>query len=151
MYTLKTMKEDKPTLPTVEWEKIVWKKTPYKGVFIHELKRELNPDNPKIPKYTVMALKMEPKAEIPLHRHNRELGWTETITLPNDGRFETQGIEEGKIIVSADSKIIVIHPGEIFGLKNIDSKPLYFYSKMKPGFTGYGEIEEVQGEKKLKH
>lgn len=139
------MLQEKPNFALLDWEKIVWEQTPYRGVFIYKVEEEQDPSNPNIPLYTVMALEIESGAEIPLHRHNRELGWTETITLPDGGWFETKSDQKGRKIKTKNPFTIVVEPVEFFGLKNIHpSKPLYFYSKMVPGFTGYEEIEEVK-------
>ncbi len=81
-----------------------------------------------------------------MHRHNREAGWTETITLPNGGSVRIKDSRGIKTIKAEKLLIVSTGAGEAFGLTNIDQqKPLYFFSKMKPGFTGYGEIEEVKG------
>lgn len=139
------MLQKKQNLPLLDWKKIAWEQTPYGGVFLSKIEEKQDPNNPNIPLYTVMALKIESGAEIPLHRHNRELGWTETITLPNGGWFETKSDQKGRKIKTENPFTIVIQAGEFFGLKNIHpSKPLYFFSTMKPGFTGYAEIEEVK-------
>lgn len=139
------MPQEKPNPPLPDWEKVAWQQTPYRGVFIHEVEEVQNPNNPSIPLYTVMALKIKSGAEIPLHRHNRELSWTEVITLPNGGWLETKRDRKGRKIKTKNPFTIVIKSGEFFGLKNIHpSKPLYFYSRMEPGFTGYEEIEEVK-------
>lgn len=129
----------------IEWEKILWEQTPYRGVFIHKIEEELNSSNPNIPLFTVMALKLKPRAVIPLHRHNRELGWTETITLPGGSRVEIKDSRGSREINSQRSFAITIEAGEIFGLKNMSLlQSLYFVSRMEPGFTGYEEIEEVK-------
>ena len=141
------MSQEKSNFAPLDWEKLPWEQTPYQGVFIHKVEEKLDPLNPGIPLSTVMALKLNPNAIIPLHRHNREAGWAETIILPNGGWFETKSDQESKEINTKDSITIIIKAGEIFGLKNIHpSKPLYFFSRMQPGFTGYGEIEEVTEE-----
>ena len=144
MYTLKAMKKNGRVLPSLNGEKIVWEKTPYQGVFIYKIEEKQDPNNPNVPLFTIMALKLQPRAIIPLHRHNREPGWTETVTLPNGGWFETKSDQESEKIKTKKPFTIVIKAGEFFGLKNIHPfKPLYFYSRMEPGFTGYEEIEEV--------
>lgn len=138
------MTQEKPNaIP--DWEKIIWEQTPYTGVSIYKVKEKLNPSDPDIPLYSIFALKIEPRRIIPLHRHNRKLGWTETITFPIGGKFET-GNEQGfKPVDAKNQSEIVIHAHEIFGLKNIDPlQPLYFLSKMEPGFKGYAEIEEIK-------
>lgn len=145
MYTFQTMQEKKPASFYIEWEKIAWEKTPYKGVFLCKIEEKQDPNNPNIPLYTVLALKIDSGAEIPLHRHNRELSWKETIILPNGGWFETKNDQETKQVKTENPFTIIIKAGEVFGLKNIKpSKPLYFYSIMEPGFTGYKEIEEIK-------
>lgn len=145
------MKETRPAPPAVEWKEIVWQQTPYEGVFISKIVEKQDPSNPNTPLLTIMALKMEPRAIIPLHRHNREAGWTEKITLPNGGWIEIKSDQEPKQIKTESLLTIVIRAGEIFGLKNMDSRQsLYFLSTMRPGFTGYGEIEEIERKKRSK-
>lgn len=142
------MQQEKPNFTPQEWEDIPWEPTPYKGVFLHKAEEKPDPSNPDTPLLTIMALKVEPQAIIPLHRHNREAGWTETIILPDGGWIEAKNGQESKQVKTKDSFTIVIQAGEIFGLKNMDPlKPLYFRSTMKPGFTGYAEIEEVKNDK----
>ncbi len=127
------------------WEKIKWEQTPYRGVFIYKIEEKKDSSKPSIPLYTIMALKVEPEAEIPLHKHNREPGWTETITFANGGEFETRNDRKSRKIKTKKPFTIVIQAGEIFGLKNMDDlQSLYFFSRMEPGFTGYGEIEEAR-------
>lgn len=139
------MQQEKPDFAPQEWERLPWETTPYKGVFIHKIKEKPDPANPDIPLFTIMALKIEPKSAIPLHRHNRETGWTETIALPNGGFIETENGRESKQVKTENLFTVVIRAGEIFGLKNMDPlNSLYFFSTMKPGFTGYQEIEEVK-------
>lgn len=141
------MPQERLIPPLFDWEKIIWEQTPYSGVFLHKTEEKLDPSNPSIPLHTIMALKIEPKAKIPLHKHKREPGWTETIVLSNGGKFEIRSDQELKKIKTTDSFTIVIKSGEVFGIRNMDPlKPLYFFSTMKPGFTGYGEIEEVKAE-----
>ena len=137
--------QEKPNFVPLDWEKLAWEKTPYEGVFLHKVEEELDPDNSSVPKYTIMALKLNPLANIPPHRHNREFDWTETITLPNGGWFETKSDHKSKKIKTENPFTIVIKTDEIFGLKNMDPlQPLYFFSTMKPGFMGYAEIEEIK-------
>lgn len=139
------MPAEKQITAVPDWEKIVWEQTPYSGVFICKTEEKQNPNNSTMPLYTLMALKIESEAKIPLHKHNREQGWIETITFPNGGKFEIENNQELKKIETKDPFIIIIKAGEIFGLKNIDPlQPLYFLSKMEPGFTGYAEIEEIK-------
>lgn len=128
----------------VYWEKIPWEKTPYDGVFVYSIKEEPDPGNPSIPKFTVMAVKVEPGKSIPLHRHNREPGWRETLTFPQGGEFEIK--REGDLETISGNKpvTLTIRPREIFGLKNNSPEALCFQSNMKPGFTGYQEIEEIK-------
>lgn len=139
------MLREKPNFAPLDWEKLAWEKTPYEKVFISKIEEKQDPNNPNMPLYTVFALKIESEAQIPLHRHNRELGWTETITLPNGGWFETKSGPKSNKIKTKKPFTIVIKTGEIFGIKNMDPvQPLYFFSTMKPGFTGYAEIEQVK-------
>lgn len=139
------MLQKKPNFAPLEWKNLDWGKTPYENVFISKIKEEQNPNKPNIPLYTVIALKIESGAKIPLHRHNRELGWTEIITLPNGGWFETKSDQKGRRIKTKNPFTITIKAAEIFGIKNMDPlQPLYFFSTMRPGFTGYEEIEEIK-------
>lgn len=132
----------------IEGKKIAWEQTPYKGVFIHKVEEKLDSSNPNIPLFTVMELKLKPRAVIPLHRHNRELGWAETITLPGGRRVEIKDSRGSREINSQKPFDITVKAGEIFGIKNMSLlQPLYFVSRMEPGFTGYGEIEEIKKDK----
>lgn len=137
-------KEERLHLRHIDWEQIVWEKTPYRGVFLHKVEEELNPTDPKIPKYTVMALRVDPTFSIPLHRHKREPEWTETLTFPKGGNFEIKGANGSTKISGNHEFTTVVSANQAFGLRNTDTKPLFFYSTMKPGFTGYGEIEEIE-------
>lgn len=130
--------------PSVDWEETPWEATPYNGVFVWRIKEEPDPDNPNVPKFTVMAVKVEPGKSIPLHRHNRKPGWEENLTFPQGGEFEIQRGGGLETISTATLFAITIRPLEVFGLKNNSQKVLYFLSNMKPGFTGYQEIEEVK-------
>lgn len=138
------MSQEKLNSASLDWEKIAWEKTPYEGVCIFTVDEENDPNNPKVPKYTVMALKVDPNYSIPLHKHNRESGWRETLTFPKGGNFEIKGVDSSKKIASIKKFIVKVLPNQAFGLKNNDSKPLFFYSRMQPGFTGYKEIEEIK-------
>lgn len=126
-----------------DWEKLAWQETPYPGVFISLIAQEADPQNPRIPKYTVMAVRVDPGCHIPLHRHNREPGWQETLTLPGGGGLEITSGETSQVILTDEPVTLSIETGEVFGLKNNGLGELYFYSRMQPGFTGYGEIEEI--------
>lgn len=128
-------------------KKISWEKTPYRGVFLRKIKEIKDPQNPKVPKYTIMALRVKPKAIIPPHTHQREANWTETIIFPDDGHFEISDAN-GLKKITANLHSITIRPNEVFGLKNINISDLYFVSIMRPGFTGYEEIREVKKAKK---
>lgn len=139
------MSQEKPKFAPLDWEKLAWEKTPYEGVFIFLVDEKSNPSNPKVPKYTVMALKVDPNCSIPLHKHNRESEWTETLTFPKGGWLKTKNDQKPKQIKTKSPFTIIIKAGEIFGLKNTDPlQSLYFFSTMKPGFTGYAEIEEIK-------
>ncbi len=139
------MLQENPNFAPLDWEKLAWEQTPYQGVFLHKVEEELDPDNSAVPKYTIMALKLNSLANIPPHRHNRESGWTETIVLPHGGQFDILDSNGSKKILTRLLFSVVIHVGEVFGIRNTKiSGPLYFYSIMRPGFTGYQEIEEVK-------
>ncbi len=131
-------------LPKLDWEKIKWEKTPYEGVFIFRVDEESDPDNLKVPKHTIMALRVDPTFNIPLHKHKREPEWREVITFPRGGNFEIKRIDSLETIVNTKKFTVEVLPNQAFGLKNNDSKPLFFYSRMEPGFTGYEEIEEIK-------
>lgn len=141
------MPPEKPDFAPLDWEKIAWEPTPYRGVFIFRLDEESDSDNPKIPKYTIMALKVDPNCSIPLHKHNREPGWTETLTFPKGGNFEIKGTNGSTEISGNHEFTIVVSANQAFGLRNENPKPLFFFSRMEPGFTGYAEIEEVKKDK----
>lgn len=135
-----------PSIP--DWEKIPWGETPYKGVSIYKIEGKPDSITPDVPLYSIFALKMEPGAIIPLHKHNRkEPDWTETIIFPNGGKFyvgDEQGFKETPIDTK-DRYEIIIHADEIFGLKNADSlRSQHFLSIMNREFTGYEEIEEFK-------
>lgn len=126
-----------------DWEKLPWQETPYPGVFISLLREEPSPKNPKVPLLTLMAVRVDSGCSIPLHRHNRELSWGEELTFPPGSNFEIYRIRSFKRISNATSLTFTITAGEAFGLKNNGQRPLFFSSEMKPGFTGYEEIEEI--------
>lgn len=136
-------KEERLHLRHIDWEQIVWEKTPYEGVFIFRLDEQPDPRNSTIPKYTIMALKVDPTFSIPLHRHKREPEWREVITFPRGGNFEIKGANGSTKISGNHEFTTVVSANQAFGLRNTDTKPLFFYSTMKPGFTGYDEIEEI--------
>lgn len=136
-------KEERLHLRHIDWEQIVWEKTPYEGVFIFRLDEQPDPRNSTIPKYTIMALKVDPTFSIPLHRHKREPKWRETLTFPKGGNFEIKGADGSTKISGNPEFTIVVFANQAFGLTNRGSEPLFFYSRMQPGFTGYQEIEEI--------
>lgn len=116
---------------------IDWEQTPYTGVFISLIDQT--------PESTLMAVRVEPGRTIPLHRHQREAGWTEIITFPRGGNLEIYRLDASEIVLTDQSVVVKIGPGEAFGLTNRDlSERLFFYSRMQPGFIGYEEIEEIK-------
>jgi len=130
-------------VPPSRWETISWRETPYKGVFLSKIEEEFYPKT-KIPKCTVMALKIDPNCLIPRHIHKRESNWQETITLPEGGNFEILDRGGSKKVSTKHQFSKTVRAREVFGISNLDATPLYFYSRMEPGFTGYDEIEEIK-------
>lgn len=129
--------------PQADFEQISWEPTPYKGVFVSITDQEQDPNNLNVPKYTLMAIRVNSGSNIPLHRHNRDTDWQETITFPQGGTFTLRKSGLTEEVSTTNQTTLTIAAQEIFGLENLDTEPLYFYSKMEPGFTGYEEIEEV--------
>lgn len=127
-----------------KWEKLAWQEAPYPGVFISLLDEKSNPENPKVPLSTLMAVRVDPDCSIPLHRHNRELSWREVLTFPASSYFEIYRIGGLEQVSNTTSLTLTIGAGEAFGLKNLNLRPLFFSSEMKPGFSGYEEIEEIK-------
>lgn len=129
----------------IDWQQTDWQQTPSVGVFISLIHKEPDSEDPHIPKYTVMAVRVDPQTSIPLHRHIREHNWIETLTFPQGGNFEIHRTGGLETFSGTNPITIKIGAGEAFGLKNNNSKEaLYFVSRMEPGFTGYEEIEEVK-------
>lgn len=131
------------TVGAPDWEKLPWEETPYSGVFLFKLGEKPDPANPDVPLFSVFALKVGPGSSIPRHIHKREPEWREQVVFGKSGTFEILR-EDSSEIISNNSLIITIRPYEVFGLKNLGEGPLLFTSSMKPGFTGYQEIEEVE-------
>lgn len=132
------------TSKEADFASIDWEQTPYEGVSISLIDEEPDPNNPKIPRYTLMAIRIEPGSTIPLHRHKREPDWTEIITFPRGGNFEIYRIGASEIVLNDNPMVLRISAYEAFGLTNKNLlERLFFYSRMQPGFTGYEEIEEV--------
>lgn len=122
---------------SVDLQQLPWEETPYPGVSIARIAEQL-------PLYTLMAVKVDPGSSIPLHRHNREPGWMETITFPKGGNFVIQRDDNLQAVSENAPVSLELGPGDAFGLTNNNLlAPLYFYSRMQPGFTGYAEIEEI--------
>ncbi len=124
-----------------DWEKLDWQETPYEGVFVNKLEEIINPDNPRVPFSTTMAVKVDPGASIPLHYHLREIEWREKLSFPPFGDFEILKVSGPQSLPGIRNLTIIA--GEILGLKNNDFRPLFFTSRMTPGFTGYDEIKEI--------
>lgn len=131
------------TVEPPDWEKIDWRQTPYMGVFLFKLNEITDPINPDVPLFSVFALKVEPGYSIPRHIHKRETGWREQIVFSKPGDFEILRENDSQKVLGKLS-VITIKPYEVFGLENHGLQPLFFTSYMKPGFTGYEEIEEVK-------
>lgn len=130
-------------LPQTDFEQIPWEPSPYKGVYVSLLVSEPGPASADAPKRTVHAIRVEPQSKIPNHKHNREPNWQETLTFPQGGIFIFRKSELTKNVSTTHQITIKIAAQEVFGLENLGMKPLHFYSKMEPGFTGYQEIKEV--------
>jgi hypothetical protein len=126
-----------------DWEKLTWENTPYPGVFLSKLAEECDPANPNVPLFSVFALRVGPGYSVPRHIHKRELEWREKIVLPQGGNFEILRVDGSERILNTPLDVIV-KPYEVFGLTNHGLRPFFFTSNMRPGFTGYGEIEEIK-------
>lgn len=131
------------TVEPRDWEALPWEITPYKGVFLFKLEEEPDPSNLDVPLFSVFALKVRPGSSIPRHIHKRDPEWREYITSEEVGDFEILHAV-GSEKVSGKLLVRTIKPYEVFGVENYDFRPLYFTSRMVPGFTGYQEIEEVE-------
>ncbi|MBI4092135.1 MAG: hypothetical protein HY427_02965 [Candidatus Levybacteria bacterium] len=130
------------TVGTPDWEALFWEETPYPGVFVFKLDEEINPENPDMPLLSVFALKVNPNSQIPRHIHKREPEWREQVTSYEPGDFEILRAD-GSEKISSELLVITIKPYEVFGVINNGPRPLFFTSRMVPGFTGYEEIEEI--------
>lgn len=130
------------TVGLPDWKRLDWQETPYPGVFLFRLDEEPDPANPNVPLSSMFAMKVNPNSSIPRHIHKRGPEWREKIVFGEPGNFEILR-ENGQERILNGLLVIVIKPYEVFGLNNHGAKPLYFTSSMKPGFTGYEEIEEV--------
>ena len=136
-----------PTAPDSDkswWMKLNWQKTPYEGVELCLLHREIDPKNSDVPLFTIMAMKLEPKSIVPLHIHKRDdetPAWSEALDFLHGGKFKiywknsTQDILE-PVTTSVASR-------QAIGIENLDDKSLVFTSTMIKGFTDYREIETL--------
>jgi hypothetical protein len=140
MYTCGAMAQE--TVGSSDWERFDWQETPYPGVFLFKLSEGFDPENPNIPIFSSFALKVNPGSRIPRHFHKREPNWREQINFQGAGDFEILRAD-GSEKASDKLLVITIKSYEVFGVKNRGLSPLFFTSTMKPGFTGYQEIEEV--------
>lgn len=127
-----------------DFGQISWEPSPYIGVYVSLLVSEPDPTTPDVPKRTVQAIRVDAQSKIPDHKHNREPNWQETLTFPQGGTFTIRKSGLAETISNTDQITIKIAAQEVFALENLGTEPLYFYSKMEPGFTGYQEIEEVK-------
>ncbi|OGH12923.1 MAG: hypothetical protein A2776_02420 [Candidatus Levybacteria bacterium RIFCSPHIGHO2_01_FULL_40_10] len=125
------------------WEALPWKTTPYEGVSISLLNERLDLQNPDVPLRSLYAVRLNPAAILRRHIHKREPNWREEITFQEMGDFEILRAD-GSEKVSNELLVITIKPYEVFGLNNYGLRPLFFTSRMVPGFTGYQEIEEIK-------
>ena len=130
------------TVGPPDWEALFWEETPYPGVFVFKLDEKINLENPDMPLFSVFALKVNPNSQIPRHIHKREPGWREQIASDEPGNFEILR-ENGSERILNEFLVLTIKPYEVFGIKNHGLRPLFFTSRMVPGFTGYEEIEEI--------
>lgn len=126
-----------------DWEAFPWETTPYEGVFISLLEERPDPQNPDIPLHSLYAVRLNPASILQRHIHKREPEWREYINSYEPGDFEILRAD-GSEKVSSELLVITIKPYEVFGLENHGFQPLFFTSRMVPGFTGYQEIEEVE-------
>lgn len=139
------MSQERPKFDNLDWEKLAWEKSPYdEGVFVCKIKEENYP-NSKIPSYTLMALKINPGCVIDRHVHDRELNWRETITLFKGANVEILNEKGSEEILAKDQFSRTVRANEVFGIRNLGKDPLYFYSRMEPGFSGYNEIKKWEG------
>lgn len=135
------MLQEEPNFALPDWEKLAWDKSPYdEGVFVCKIKEEYYPKS-KMPKYTIMALKINPGCLIDRHIHLRESNWQETIILPEGANFEILDEKGSEEVLAKHQFSKTVRAREVFGIRNLGATPLYFYSRMKPGFSGYSEIK----------
>jgi len=136
-------------LPVPHIEKLWWKgldfqKTPYKGVELCELHREPDPKNPDIPLHTIMLMKLDPEAIIPLHIHKRDdeiPAWSETLDFIHGGKFKIYWKNSSQEVF--EEIVTTVKSRQAVGIENMDDKPLVFTSTMIKGFTDYREIETL--------
>ena len=124
----------------IGFEDIEWQSTPHDGVFVSLLEEVKGSPAPEA---TAHAVRLDPNCEIGLHYHQREENWTELLLFPNGGDFEFQ---RGDQLTKYSTLYLVyerMNPREVYGMRNKSHLPLYFFSIMKPGFTGFQEIIEV--------
>jgi hypothetical protein len=129
-----------PTEPKKIWEGIDWQPSPYNGVFISMVQEVADPDNPSVPHKSVIAVKVEPGATLPIHWHKRGSEWLEKIDV-NKGESTILGFSEEEL-----SGPITIYNDylEMFGIRNESpTKPLYMLSTMIPGYTGSEENKKM--------
>lgn len=138
------MSQEKPNPSIPDWEKLIWQEAPYPGVYVSLVHEEPDPENPRVPLSTLMAVRVDQGCSIPLHRHNREPSWREVLTFPESSYFEIYRIDGLEQVLNTAPLTLAIETGEAFGLKNLNLRPLFFSSEMKPGFSGYEEIEEIK-------
>lgn len=129
-------------LGTPNWEALPWEQTPYSGVSICLLSEGVKLQDSDIPSHSLYAVRLDPASTLRRHIHKREPNWREEVTLPEDGDFIILRADESMRALGKQL-VVTIRPYEVFGIENYGMRPLFFTSKMTPGFTGYQEIEEV--------
>lgn len=126
-------------LKEIDFDRIVFERTPYEGILISCLDEECFL---RIPKLTAHIVRIDPKCEIGLHYHDREEDWTEFIIFPLGGNFEIFNQKSSSVFSGSKPVYARVNSKEIYGIKNRDSnQPLFLISIIKPGFIGYGEIK----------
>ena len=130
-------------LSSIDFESIEWQPTPSPGVYVYCI-REKRRQGEEMPRFTAHAVRVDPGHEIGLHYHNREEGWVERLVFPNGGNFEFRRGDNINHYSDPTKTHERIKPYEIYAIKNRADVPLYLFSIMKPGFTGFGEIISVK-------
>src|SRR3989338_2171604 len=121
----------------VDFSQMEWQATPYPGVFVSCLEEE---GSGEIPDFTSHAVRLDVGSKIGPHYHEREPGWMELILFPDGGDFEFR--IDGQVSEYSTQMPVYrkIRPREVYGIRNRNRFPLYFFSFMKPGFSGFQDI-----------